>query len=183
MNGVTGGGLVALGPTGDRAFRVPGDVVVTARGEGFELITVATAGQMAEALTVRRAVFIAEQGVPEQEEIDEHDGDPACVTSAVHVLARLGGRPVATGRLLLDYPQGEHAHIGRVAVLAEFRRGGVGRAVMQALQDEARRRGFAGITLAAQLQALPFYERLGYAARGDVFLDAGIDHRWMDVRL
>ena len=156
---------------------------MTARGEGLELVTVTTPGQMEEALTVRRAVFIVEQGVPEREEIDEHDGDPAGVTTAVHVLARLHGRPVATGRLLLDNPPGAHVHIGRVAVLAGLRRQGVGRALMQALQDEARRRGFAGITLAAQLQALPFYERLGYAARGDIFLDAGIEHRWMDLRL
>lgn len=167
----------------NRSSGVLRGAVVTDRGEGLELATVTTPGQMEEALTVRRAVFIHEQGVPEQEEIDEHDGDPVRVTTAVHVLARMGGRPVATGRLLLDYPPGENAHIGRVAVLAELRRGGVGRAVMQALQDEARRRRFAGVTLAAQLQALPFYEQLGYAARGDVFLDARIEHRWMDLRL
>ena len=167
----------------DRSRGAPGGAAVTARGEGLDLFTVTAHAQMEEALTVRRAVFIVEQGVPEQEEIDEHDGDPARVTTAVHVLARLDGRPVATGRLLLDYPRGENAHIGRVAVLAELRRGGVGRAVMQALQEEARRRGFAGVTLAAQLQALPFYERLGYIERGDVFLDAGIEHRWMDLQL
>jgi predicted GNAT family N-acyltransferase len=54
---------------------------------------------------------------------------------------------------------------------------------MLMLQDLARERGFAGITLAAQLHAIGFYERLGYVARGDVFLDAGIEHRWMDVDL
>ncbi len=180
---MNGGRQMAHDLACDRSSGAPGGVVVTARGEGLDLVTVTTPGQMDEALTVRRAVFIAEQGVPEDEEIDEHDGDPVRVTTAVHVLAKLGGRPVATGRLLLDYPPGEHAHIGRGAVLAELRRGGVGRAVMTALQDEARRRGFAGITLAAQLQALAFYERLGYAVRGDVFLDAGIEHRWMDLRL
>ena len=147
-----------------------------------------TAAQMTEALAIRRAVFIEEQRVPEDEEIDAHDGDPATVTSAVHVLARRGGRPIGTGRLLLGRddagrgPSG-HAHIGRVAVLASERRGGVGRLVMEALQAEARARGFEGITLAAQLHAVPFYERLGYVARGDVFLDAGIEHRWMDLGL
>jgi len=137
--------------------------------------------QMAEALAIRRAVFIQEQGVPESEEIDEHDGDPAVVTSAMHVLAYLERRAVGTGRLLLSYPAGANAHIGRVAGLAERRRGGIGRALMRALEGEARERRFAGITLAAQLHAIPFYERLGYTARGDVFLDAGIEHRWMDL--
>ncbi|HWO94520.1 MAG TPA: GNAT family N-acetyltransferase [Dehalococcoidia bacterium] len=144
---------------------------------------VTTAAQMQEALEVRRRVFIEEQGVPEEEEIDPHDGDPAIVRSAVHVLASLDGRVVGTGRLLLDYDRGENAHIGRVAVLRETRGVGVGRALMHALQDEARRRGFRGITLAAQLHAIPFYERLGYGPRGDVFLDAGIEHRWMDLEL
>jgi predicted GNAT family N-acyltransferase len=138
---------------------------------------------MAEALTARRAVFIDEQHVPEDEEIDAHDADPASNTTAVHVLARRGGRPIGTGRLLLERDNAGRAHIGRVAVLASERRSGVGRLVMEALQTEARARGFEGITLAAQLHAIPFYERLGYIARDDVFLDAGIEHRWMDLDL
>jgi predicted GNAT family N-acyltransferase len=157
--------------------------VTRSNTRGLEVHVVRTVDEMAEALAIRRAVFIEEQGVPESEEIDEHDGDPASVTSALHVLARIGGRAVGTGRLLLDYPAGTNAHIGRVAVLLEERRGGVGRAVMRALEGEARQRGFAGITLAAQLQAIPFYELLGYVVRGDVFLDAGIEHRWADLRL
>ncbi|MCC6236955.1 MAG: GNAT family N-acetyltransferase [Dehalococcoidia bacterium] len=136
---------------------------------------------MARALEIRRRVFIEEQRVPEAEEIDRHDGDPARVTSAVHVLARRDGRPVGTGRLLLEYARDEHAHIGRVAVLAEERGHGVGRAVMRALEAEARTRGFGGITLGAQLHAIPFYERLGYRARDAIFLDAAIEHRWMDL--
>lgn len=149
---------------------------------GLEVSVVRTAAELAQALAVRRAVFIEEQRVPESEEIDEHDGDPAIVTSAVHVLARLDGRVVGTGRLLLGYPAGANAHIGRVAVLAEQRGGGVGTALMRTLEGLARERGFAGITLAAQLQAMPFYERLGYVAHGGVFLDAGIEHRWMTLQ-
>ena len=146
----------------------------------IEVITVRTAADMAKALAIRRAVFIEEQAVPESLEIDEHDGDPATVDSAVHVLACASGAGVATGRLLLDAADG-HAHIGRVAVRREFRGRGYGRAVMLALQEEARRRGYSGITLAAQLHAIAFYERLGYVVHGDVFLDAGIEHRWMDL--
>jgi predicted GNAT family N-acyltransferase len=149
----------------------------------LDLRLVATQAELDQCLRVRRAVFIEEQGVPPDEEYDEHDGDPARATSTVHVLGRLDGRPVATGRLLLDTPPGENVHIGRVAVLRELRRRGHGAAVMEALQAEARRRGLLGITLAAQTHAIPFYERLGYVARGDIFLDAGIDHRWMDLAL
>jgi predicted GNAT family N-acyltransferase len=130
---------------------------------------------------VRRRVFIEEQGVPEDLEIDEHDGDPAVVTSALHVVGGLDGIAVATGRLLLE--DGDHGHIGRVAVLPELRRRGCGARLMQALHDLARQQGCTAITLAAQLHALGFYERLGYVARGDVFLDAGIEHRWMDREL
>lgn len=154
---------------------------------GLSLHTITTRAEMAEALAVRRTVFIEEQGVPEAEEIDAYDGDPATVTDAVHVLGRLDGRAVATGRLLLDTPPGEPAHVGRVAVLIEERRHGFGATVMEALHEEARARGRPGIALAAQLHAIAFYEALGYAVRDrspeGVFLDAGIEHRWMDLRL
>jgi predicted GNAT family N-acyltransferase len=148
----------------------------------IEVVRVTSLEQMQDALRVRRRVLIEEQGVPEDLEIDEHDADPAVVTTALHVLARLDGEPVATGRLVLDEHDG-NLHIGRVAVLAEHRRHGLGRTVMLALQDLARERNATSITLAAQLHAIGFYERLGYTARGDVFLDAGIEHRWMDLPL
>jgi predicted GNAT family N-acyltransferase len=168
----------------------PIEAIVRAHAPGgalpeLRIEEVRTGQQMESALSVRRRVFIEEQGVSEDEEIDQYDAEPEWGRSVVHVLGRLGslGMPVATGRLLLDYPPGEYVHIGRVAVLPEFRGYGYGRVVMEALQEEARRRGRPGITLAAQLHAIPFYERLGYVARGEVFLDAGIEHRWMDLAL
>jgi len=150
----------------------------------FEVVRVSKSSEMAEALSIRRRVFIEEQAVPEELEIDEHDGNPALVSSARHVLVRLDGVAVGTGRLLLEPDEHGHIHIGRVAVLAENRRHGVGRAVMTALHDLARQEGIDSITLAAQTHAIGFYERLGYVLRpGDIFLDAGIEHRWMDLRL
>ena len=77
--------------------------------------------EMLDALAVRRQVFIEEQGVQESLEVDHHDADPAIVTTAIHIVGYLEGRPVATGRLLLDSSPGEYAHIGRVAVLKEWR--------------------------------------------------------------
>jgi len=148
----------------------------------LEVVRVTTIDDMQQALAVRRRVFIEEQRVPEDLEIDKHDGDPATVTSALHVLVRLNGEPIATGRLLL-HGFGESLHIGRVAVLAGQRRLGVGRTVMLALHDLARKRKAKSLTLAAQIHAIGFYERLGYTAHGDVFLDAGIEHRWMNLDL
>jgi predicted GNAT family N-acyltransferase len=163
--------------------------------ERFEVVRVGTAADMAAALSVRRRVFIEEQRVPEDIEIDEHDvlreplrraqdgAQDERLISCLHVLGRLDGAAVATGRLLLAADEAGRAHIGRVAVLRELRGRGYGRDVMLALQELARERGFSGVTLAAQLPAIGFYERLGYVARGDVFLDAGIEHRWMDLDL
>ena len=154
---------------------------------GFRILTIATAEQLAEAIEVRRAVFIEEQRVPEDEEIDGYDADPAAPGMServVHVLGRLDGRPVATARLLLDHagePPHGYPHIGRVAVLSALRGRRYGAEIMEALHEEARRRGHGGITLAAQEHARPFYERLGYVARGGLFLDADIEHRWMDL--
>jgi predicted GNAT family N-acyltransferase len=153
------------------------------KSDNLQIGIVRSVAEMEDALSVRRAVFIEEQGVFETEEIDAYDGDPKRVTSSIHVIAYLDGRPVATGRLLLDALPGQNAYIGRVAVLREYRGCGLGRMVMLALQKEAQCRGYFGITVAAQLHAIRFYESLGYSAYGDVFLDAGIEHRLMDLSL
>ena len=102
------------------------------------------------------------------------------MADAVHVLGRLDGRPVATGRLLLDPPAGKYLHISRVALLQEQRGRYWGGATMAALHDEARQRGYAGVTLAAPEHTAGFFARLGYVPRGGLFLDADIEHRWMD---
>lgn len=150
--------------------------------DGIEVAVVTDAETMREALGIRFRVFVEEQHVPVEEEIDGFDERPGERDDVVHVLVRLRGEPVATARLLIGHHEG-YPHIGRVAVLAEHRRSGVGRVVMEALHEEARRRGERGVTLAAQLHAIPFYERLGYVARGPVYLDAGIEHRDMDFVL
>ena len=125
----------------------------------------------ADAGEIRRVVFIEEQGVSREEEWDGRDG--ACR----HFLALQEGRPVGTARLLPD------AHIGRVAVLAEARGAGIGVALMRAAIEAARRDGHPAVELAAQTHALAFYARLGFAAHGPEFLDAGIPHRNMRLSL
>ena len=148
----------------------------------LDIVVITTLPQLRQALEVRRRVFIEEQGVPPEIEIDEYDAEPGARDDALHVLGLLQGSAVATGRLLFDSGPG-HGHIGRIAVLQEHRRHGHGRSIMQALHEQALQRGVRRLTLAAQLHAIGFYERLGYVARGEAFLDAGIEHRWMDLHL
>lgn len=127
---------------------------------------------MAPALeAIRREVFIVEQQVPEQMEWDADDA------TSVHALALLDGHPVGCGRLLPD------GHIGRMAVRAPFRSTGVGRALLQALLAEARRRGMREVVLHAQTHALRFYETHGFVADGPEFDEAGIPHRRMSQAL
>lgn len=148
----------------------------------FRVDAIRTAEEMQEALAIRARVFVDEQHVPPDEEVDGYDSGPATSTHAVHVLGRVDGAPIATGRLLLEPHAGRLPHIGRVAVLAPHRGRGYGTAIMDALHAEARTRGFLGVTLAAQTHAVPFYARLGYVAHGPLFIDAGIEHRQMDLR-
>lgn len=122
----------------------------------------------AEALPLRMRVFVQEQGVPEEMELDEFD--PLCR----HALVRSAdGTAIATGRLLPD------GRIGRMAVDAGWRGRGLGGAVLEALVAEARRCGLRSVRLHGQLQALPFYSRHGFVAEGEVFDEVGIAHRLM----
>nr|WP_290443924.1 GNAT family N-acetyltransferase [Halomonas sp. Ps84H-12] len=120
---------------------------------------------------IRRIVFIDEQQVPQEEEWDGRD------TECLHFLATLNGEPVGTARLLPD------GHIGRVAVLSSARGTGIGYQLMEAAIKAAREAGHSHAALSAQLHALAFYERLGFVAHGDVFMDAGIPHREMTLFL
>jgi predicted GNAT family N-acyltransferase len=121
---------------------------------------------------VRHAVFVVEQRVPESLEWDEIDAQ------CVHALAHdAHGRSIGCGRLLPD------GHIGRMAVLAPWRGRGVGDALLMRLMDVARGRGDARVMLNAQVQAMPFYARHGFAAEGPPFDEAGIAHQAMALAL
>jgi ElaA protein len=119
---------------------------------------------------LRRVVFIDEQGVSEADEVD--DLDPI----ATHILATVDGTATGCARIL---PGNGYAKIGRVCVLASARGTGLGAVLMRAAVEECRRQGFGTVKLGAQVHALGFYERLGFAAVGPVFDDAGIPHREM----
>lgn len=120
--------------------------------------------QRQAAAALRQQVFVVEQGVPAELELDEMDAQ------SLHAVAYQDGVPVATGRLLPD------GHIGRMAVRQEARGAGTGSLVLCALMDEARRRGDCDVVLHAQLSARDFYARHGFEPEGEIFMDAGIEH-------
>jgi predicted GNAT family N-acyltransferase len=121
----------------------------------------------AEAKRIRFEVFVEEQRVPAEIELDEHDA------SCIHAVAYSDGKPVGTGRLLPD------GHIGRMAVLKSQRRKGIGKALLRALIDAARRRGDREVMLSAQVHAVGFYRAEGFEPEGPVYEEAGISHQAM----
>jgi predicted GNAT family N-acyltransferase len=128
----------------------------------------------AEASRIRFQVFVEEQGVPRDIELDERDA------RCVHALAHADGKAVGTGRLL---PREEDApavaHVGRMAVLAEWRGRGIGSRILEALIGEARERGDRQVALSAQIHALEFYRGHGFEPVGEIYEEAGIPHRKM----
>jgi predicted GNAT family N-acyltransferase len=131
-----------------------------------------TDARLEEALDVRIAVFVVEQGVPLDLERDEHD--TIADRSVIHAIVRDDGRIIAAGRAYDIEPN--VTRIGRMAVLAPERGRGVGAALLDALVTWARERKRNRVVLAAQVHACPFYEKAGFAVVGPAFVEAGIPH-------
>jgi predicted GNAT family N-acyltransferase len=126
--------------------------------------------------SIRTIVFMDEQGVPADLEWDGLDAD------AQHVLATTAdGTAIGCARMLTTAD--DPGHIGRMAVLANFRGQGVGSSLLIALMDWARSMGLESTHLDAQVDAIGFYEQHGFCAHGAVFMDAGIPHRHMSRTL
>jgi predicted GNAT family N-acyltransferase len=124
---------------------------------------------------LRHTVFVEEQNVPLDLERDALDD------SAIHLLAEKDGVAMGTARIVV---LGETGKIGRVCVLRHARGTGIGVALIEAALEELRNTpGIARAALGAQIDALGFYEKLGFVAYGPVFDDAGIDHRMMEQQL
>ena len=124
-------------------------------------------GDLSDAFMIRRRVFIEEQGIDEAEEFDGTDA------GAIHLVAYDDGRPVATGRIRLEDNQ---AVIGRVAVLRDERGKGYGGFVARVLIWQASEMSYDRQVVHAQLHAAGFYGRLGFAAVGEEYVEAGIPH-------
>jgi predicted GNAT family N-acyltransferase len=119
------------------------------------------------AAPIRFEVFVKEQGVPAEIELDEADAQ------SIHALAFHGAQAVGTGRLLPD------GHLGRMAVLRQFRGKGIGSALLVKLIEAARQRGERTIALSAQVHAVDFYRAHGFQPQGEVYQEAGIPHQDM----
>jgi predicted GNAT family N-acyltransferase len=144
-----------------------------------EIVHVTTGEQLQMALEIRKQVFVEEQKVPAEEEIDEYDviGD-----HAHHFLLKEGGRPAATGRLI--YYKAGTAKMQRVAVHEQYRSKGFGRILLLAMEEYARELGLEASILDAQCQAEAFYSKLGYEVISkEPFYDAGILHVRMQKAL
>lgn len=131
-------------------------------------------GELAVALELRRAVFCEEQGVPLADELDGRDPD------ALHLVAIEDGWVLGTCRLLFE---ASVARFGRLSVAIPARGRGLGVALLEAAEREARAAGAERIELAARVDARGLYAARGYSERGEVFLDAGIDHITMEKAL
>jgi len=122
--------------------------------------------------SIREAVFIREQGIPAELEWDGSD------ESCRHALALSHqGDAIGCGRM---QPNG---HIGRISVLPQWRKQKVGTAIMEALLDYARAHDYKQVDVDAQTYALPFYRSFGFSEQGDEFMDAGLPHIKMTMKL
>ncbi|MQQ08499.1 GNAT family N-acetyltransferase [Epibacterium sp. SM1979] len=134
-------------------------------------LTIETVTDYAPCMALRMEVFVHEQGVPVEDELDDLDDQ------AIHILARDGDTPIGTARVLVN---GDTAKIGRVCVLKSGRGTGLGRDLMQfALDLVAQRPDVTRAKLGAQTYAIGFYEGLGFQAFGPIYDDGGIPHRDM----
>ncbi|WP_181686092.1 GNAT family N-acetyltransferase [Halorhabdus salina] len=125
-------------------------------------------GTREDAYEVRFAVFVEEQGVDPDIEIDEHEDE------AVHFVAYADDDPVGAARL--REPEAGLGKIERLAVLESHRGNGLGEALMDAVEREARDRELTTLTLHGQLRVAEFYEYLGYDRVNEEFMEAGIPH-------
>jgi predicted GNAT family N-acyltransferase len=121
----------------------------------------------AHASPIRFTVFVEEQSVPREIELDEQDA------LSIHVVVYEDDQPVATGRLLPD------GHIGRMAVLKAWRNRGIGALMLQSLIQRAKERGDREVALSAQIHAVPFYRAHGFVEEGAEYLEAGMRHQAM----
>ena len=155
----------------------------------MRIVDVETRDQLEDAWAIRLEVFVEEQEVPPEEEVDALDTDPTTFHSVAYDESAAGGEwPVATGRVLGDPAHPGEAHIGRLAVRKDWRGTGLGALMMAHLEGVAAAQYGAAdgadlvvrVELSAQEYAMGFYRRLGYeAVTGERYLDAGIWHQDM----
>ena len=125
-----------------------------------------------DAYPIRLQVFVHEQNIPIDLEIDEYD------QVAQHLIVFLNLKPIGTARIFnADGNEESHLKIGRLALLEEHRHQGIGSKMMERLLDYAQNNNCKKLSLNAQIDALAFYEKFGFIAEELVFDEGGISHR------
>ena len=137
--------------------------------DGLTIKLVETEEEMEAAIGVRFRVFVAEQQVPAEEELDEFDA------TATHAIAICQGQVVATGRVVYGN-EDTAARIGRMAVDAQWRRQGIGGRILKFLEEEATAQGVDTYVLNAQEYVKEFYAARGYVQQGGTFMEVDIPH-------
>ncbi|MBA7601620.1 Acetyltransferase [subsurface metagenome] len=127
------------------------------------------------AFEVRKQVFVEEQGISEDLELDEHDME------AMHMVVKDGERIVGTARVL--FLAASQAKLERMAILKLFRHRGIGKGIISFLDEEFTNRGIEQVVLHAQYSAVNFYKSCGFEESGSPFWEAGIKHVKMQKRL
>jgi predicted GNAT family N-acyltransferase len=158
-------------PSGKHFFGKLGEYLLIDTLNTLEILIRPWSAAKKDAFSVRHEVFIHEQGVPEELELDEFD------SVASHALIYQGEQCIATARLV--FAPDNSGQIGRMAVLAPYRGQGLGRQILERFIGLARAKGLIALSLHAQVSAIPFYEKLGFIAEGPIYDEAGIAHRNM----
>ncbi|WP_338473167.1 GNAT family N-acetyltransferase [Niallia sp. XMNu-256] len=140
----------------------------------MEVKIVTNEEQLNDAFSIRKKVFVDEQQVPEEEEIDSLESE------ATHFLLLNNGKPTGAGRFRVVDGYGK---VERICILKESRGTGAGKALMDKVQAFASEEGLNKLKLNAQTYAIPFYEKLGFKVVSEEFLDAGIPHKTMIKQL
>ncbi|MGE7214994.1 GNAT family N-acetyltransferase [Priestia koreensis] len=136
----------------------------------MSIVTINTSEQLKDAFSIRKAVFIDEQHVPEAEEFDEFDQlDGSCD----HILVYYDRQPVGTGRVRMI---GDVGKLERICILEPYRKFGLGKGIIAALEELAKKRQGTSVKLHGQTQAEGFYHKLGYETVSEPFIEADIPH-------
>lgn len=122
------------------------------------------------AFAIRKEVFVKEQGVPLEDEFDQFD---TLNGNCEHILVHYNEQPVGTGRIRFIYGVGK---LERICILEPYRKVGLGKMIIKALEEIAEERGASQVKLHGQTQAEGFYKKLGYRSSSNIFMEDGIPH-------
>lgn len=131
---------------------------------------ITTKDELETAFYIRKEVFVSEQGVSLEDEFDQYD---QLNNGCDHILVYYNGEPVGTGRVRVVEGVGK---LERICILKQYRKYGLGKVIIEALERIVEKRGVSSVKLHGQVQAQGFYHKLGYDVSSDAFMEDGIPH-------